>query len=112
MLNTTELQNRLQLIYHADTFRRTIGTTEVVTHCHHYNARLQEVIEGSRQIDGKRILLATAEAVFSHCLTNLITPQDTMAVKSQLAEALYAQLGYGSLDLSQLAEGLVTATAN
>jgi len=41
MLNNTELQHRLQLIYHADTFRRTVGTTEIVIHCHHYNARIQ-----------------------------------------------------------------------
>lgn len=112
MLNRTELQNRLQFIYHTDSFRRTLGNTEVVIHCHHYNARIQEVIEGSRQIDGKQILLTTAEAVFANCLAHLLKPQDDRVDKCQLAEALYAQLGYGTLDLSHLDEGLVTASAS
>ena len=38
-----DLQQRFQLNYEADSYRRLIGSKEVVIHCHHYNARLQNI---------------------------------------------------------------------
>jgi hypothetical protein len=45
-----DLPQRFSLNYEAASYRRLIGQKEVVIHCHHYNARLQNIIEGTHQI--------------------------------------------------------------
>lgn len=88
-------------------YRRTIAGVEVVIHCHHYNARLQSIVESTRQINGKEIILSAAEEVFSHYIQTILTANSafqnlTSLEQGQLAADLYAHLGYGSLDFSQV----------
>lgn len=103
------LEQRFQLNYEADSHRRLIGNKEVVIHCHHYNARLQNIIEGTCQIEGKQIILDAAEEVFSDYIQDFIREDDNLAIKWQVAAQLYAHLGYGALDFSQIEEDIVVA---
>lgn len=107
-----ELEPRLAMQYEPATYRRRIAGHDVIIHCHHYNARLQRTIEGARGIDGKGILVAAAEAVFSHQLAQAIRPEDDPARRAALAEQLYRHLGFGRIDLSELAAGTVTASSS
>ena len=107
-----ELEPRLTMQYEPATYRRRIAGHDVIVHCHHYNARLQRTIEGARGIDGKGILVAAAEAVFSHQLRQAMRPDDDAARGLALAELLYRRLGFGRIDLSALAGGVVTASSS
>src|SRR5688572_15422570 len=107
-----ELEPRLAMQYEPTTYRRRIAGHDVIIHCHHYNARLQRTIEGARGIDGKGILVAAAEAVFSHQLRQAIRSDDDEARRIALAELLYSHLGFGRIDLSAIASGVVTASSS
>ncbi len=109
MMSQEELQKRFQLVFEPEKYRRIIAGKEVIVHCHHYNARLQNTIEGSKHIEGKEIILAAAEEVFSEYVRNAFSPEDSVEDKWQVAVALYAHLGYGRLDISRLHEGIVAA---
>lgn len=85
---------------------------DVIIHCHHYNSRVQRVVEGSAEIDGKAILVSTAEAVFSEYLGRNLRDADTSADMWAMAECLYAHLGYGRLDLSSVEGGEIEAQSS
>ena len=106
------LQQRFSLNYESASYRRLIGKKEVVIHCHHYNARLQNIIEGTHQIAGKSIITSTAEEVFSDYIGDFIEEEDNLQTKWQVAAQLYAHLGYGSLNCDRLDEDLVTANSS
>jgi len=112
ILTEEELSQRFNLEFDPHTYRRIIGKKEVVIHCHHYNARLQNIIEGTKQINGKAILLSTAEEIFSDYIQNFIEPEETLADKWRIAAKLYSQLGYGHLDFSQINQGMVTSSSS
>ena len=107
-----ELEQRFQLRYEPLNYRRLIGTKEVVIHCHHYNARLQNIIEGTHQIEGKKIILEAAEEIFSDYIRDFMREDDDLVTKWQVAAQLYAHLGYGVLDFSQIEEDLVLAASS
>ncbi|MEM8676134.1 MAG: V4R domain-containing protein [Cyanobacteria bacterium P01_G01_bin.67] len=109
IVDPQNLQQRFNLNYQSASHRRLIGTKEVVIHCHHYNARLQNIIEGTPQIEGKAIILNAAEEVFADYIQDFITAADNIVTKWQVAAQLYAHLGYGSLDFSRIENNLVTA---
>ncbi|MEM7759620.1 MAG: hypothetical protein AAF298_16055 [Cyanobacteria bacterium P01_A01_bin.40] len=109
IVDPQNLQQRFDLNYQSASYRRRIGTKEVVIHCHHYNARLQNIIEGTHQIKGKAIILNAAEEVFADYIQDFITAADNIETKWQVAAQLYAHLGYGSLDFSRIEDILVTA---
>ncbi|MFW5666716.1 MAG: hypothetical protein ACOC2Z_14445, partial [Coleofasciculus sp.] len=85
-----DLTNRFNLEFDPHTYRRIIGKKDVVIHCHHYNARLQNIIEGTKQINGKLIILSAAEEIFSDYIHSFIEPEDILADKWQIAAKLYA----------------------
>lgn len=103
------MQDRFALEYKAAEHRRLIGGKETIIHCHHYNARIQHTIEQVTEVDGAKIIRDSAEAVFAEHVANVIRPTDDEALRLRVAAGLYAHLGFGRLDLSQLREGLVTA---
>ncbi|MFP4100220.1 V4R domain-containing protein [Coleofasciculus sp.] len=107
-----DLTNRFNLEFDPHTYRRIIGKKDVVIHCHHYNARLQNIIEGTKQINGKLIILSAAEEIFSDYIHSFIEPEDILADKWQIAAKLYAHLGYGHLDFSKLDQGIVTSSSS
>ena len=114
-MNTSAAKNltqRFNLKFDPHTYRRIIGKKEVVIHCHHYNARLQSIIEGTKQINGKGIILSAAEEIFSDYIHNFFEPEDTLADKWQIAAQLYAHLGYGCLDFSQISQGIITSSSS
>ncbi len=112
MLDRAELDKRFQLVFEFENYRRLIGTKEVAIHCHHYNARLQNIIEGAKKIKGKEIILSAAEEVFYEYVGHFICDRDNSEEKWQIAANLYAHLGYGLLDFSQINQGIVTATSS
>ncbi len=107
-----DLRARLGLKYNTETYRRDVGGMDVIIHCHHYNSRVQRVVEGSAEIDGKAILVSTAEAVFSEYLGRNLRDADTSADMWAMAECLYAHLGYGRLDLSSVEGGEIEAQSS
>jgi hypothetical protein len=95
--------------FDASRHRRTIAGTEVVLHCHHYNARLQRTIERAKAIDGKSIWVSSSEGVFARMLADVIRPDDDDATRREVVEALYAHLGYGTLDFAHIDDACVLA---
>ena len=90
-------------------YRRIIADKEVVVHCHHYNARLQYIIEGASHIDGKRILRDTTEEIFVKYLLPIFSPTDSYARKWGKAVRYYSHMGFGTLDISALDRGIITS---
>ena len=109
MLNKEEITQRLELEYDPQTHRRIIAGKSVIIHCHHYNARLQNILESTKQINGKEIISSSAELVFSQQLSNLFQDSDSIEDKWQLASSLYSHLGYGTLDFSKISEGIISS---
>lgn len=107
-----DLEHRLAMQYEPVTYRRRIAGHDVIIHCHHYNARLQRTLEGARGIDGKGLIVGAAESVFADQLARATRPEDDEATRVALAERLYARLGFGRVDLSQLAAGVATASSS
>jgi len=112
MATGNDLEDRLTMQYEPATYRRRIAGHDVIIHCHHYNARLQRTIEGARGIDGKGLIASAAESVFADQLARATRPEDDEATRFALAELLYARLGFGRIDLSQIAAGVVQASAS
>jgi len=106
------LQERFRLKYELTSSRRMIGHKEIVIHCHHYNARLQNIIEGTHQIEGKSIILGAAEEVFSDYIQDFIHDDEDLQSKWKVAAQLYAHLGYGSLNLDHIDENIITARSS
>jgi hypothetical protein len=111
-MEMAEIQERFKLVYDFKTCRRIIAKKEVIIHCHHYNSRIQNTMEGARQVDGKSIILSSAESVFSEYITNIFESSDNEEDKWQIVGALYAHLGYGKLDFSQINQNIITAQSS
>ncbi len=103
------LVERFALQYDSDAHRRLVGGKEVIIHCHHYNARLQNTIEGPSRIDGRRIIVDAAETVFYEHARQVFEAGDSEAERWAAVAGLYAHLGFGKLDFSRIAEGEVKA---
>lgn len=114
-----KLQQRFNLNYESQSYRRLIGNKEVVIHCHHYNARLQNIIEGTHKIDGKEIIRNSAEEVFTEYIRDFFLlelhrmPSEWIAALHHAAIAVDAELimqliGEIPLEQSSLARGLTT----
>lgn len=103
---------RLTLRFDANSRRRHIANREMIIHCHHYNTRLQETIEGSSAIDGKYIFVSSAEAVFRRQLLECFSAAESDTDKWRFASQLYSHLGYGKLDLSRLDDGFVLSPSS
>jgi len=104
--------DRFKLEYDAAQHRRIIAGKDVVLHCHHYNALLQQSIEGASQIDGKAIIRSSAEYVFADHVRRAIRPGDSEADRFTIAQQLYTHLGFGMLDFSTISDGEITASTS
>lgn len=107
MKKNNTFAERFRLQFNQPGNQRIIAGKEVVLHCHHYNARLQNALESVSQINGKKIISSSAEAVFAEQISNAFTAHDTIADKWQIALQLYAHLGYGLLDISEINAGVI-----
>lgn len=89
---------------HADRYLASIAGEPHVFHCHHYNCFLQKsIVDQAALLDVKSLLTdAATEVVFSE-LTHLNAKGDT-------AQVLFAQLGFGVLEVSSLTAQGGTAT--
>ncbi len=96
----TDHKNRFELHFDPSSHRRVIAGHEVIIHCHHYNSRLQRTIEGAQAVDGTSIFVSTAAEVFRQQLSNVLTEADDESTRWEVAEQLYAHLGYGKIELS------------
>jgi len=108
MYDANKLADRFALEHDAVAHRRLIAGAEVILHCHHYNSRLQNTVEGASQIDGKAIIVRAAEAAFVAQITAACRPGDDADSRWAVAQHLYAHLGYGWFERTP--EG-ITATA-
>lgn len=109
---TPALAERLALHYDAPSYRRVIAGKDVILHCHHYNSRLQRTIESADLIDGKRLIVAAAEGVFAEHVGHALRAGDDLAARWAVAAMLYSHLGFGRLDFSRVAEGVVVGSAS
>lgn len=112
MYDVKRFEDRLTMQYDRASYRRVIAGHEVILHCHHYNSRLQNTIEGAAQIDGKKIISRAAEGVFGQQIRHAFRAGDDEATKWRVAQSLYSHLGYGSFDVERVAEGIVIASAS
>ena len=111
-MGNEDFATRFALDYREDEHRRHIAGAEVIIHCHHYNSRLQNVIEGASSVDGKAIITSAAEAVMREQLAVVLRGVEDDATRWQLASGLYAQLGFGVLDFGQVGQDLVSASSS
>ncbi len=106
------LRERFTLQYQELEHRRLISGAQVIIHCHHYNARIQDTIESAQGIDGKRIIIDSAEAACFAPIEASFRADDDETGKWAAACELYAHLGFGRLDVSEFGEGVITATSS
>lgn len=112
MYDVKRFEDRLAMQYDKPSYRRVIAGREVILHCHHYNSRLQNTIEGAAQIDGKKIISRAAEGVFGEQIKSAFRADDDEATKWKIAQSLYAHLGYGWFDVDKVGSGIVIASAS
>jgi V4R domain len=103
---------RFALQYDWKNHRRQVVGEELIIHCHHYNSKLQATIEGAARIDGKHIIISSAYATFAPFIARALRPGDGPGDRLAVASALYAYLGFGTLDLANAQHGEVTASAS
>ena len=75
-------------------------------HCHHYNCGLLKTIEEMPQIDGRAVIVETAAEQFFVNFKELLSKESKGASPDkalQTASELYRFMGFGRLDLSELA---------
>lgn len=107
------LSGRFALKYQALEHRRVISGAQVIIHCHHYNSRIQDTIESAKGIDGKQIVVDSAEAACLAPIQESLQEGDDEAVKWTAAVELYAHLGFGHFDIGALAsDDVITATSS
>lgn len=81
---------------HAERFLASIAGEPHVFHCHHYNCFLQKtILDQQALVDSKRLLTDAATEVVASELHGLAATGSTI-------EALFAQLGFGTLSLAGL----------
>ena len=95
MFDVARHADRFALTYNPASYRRLIAGTEVILHCHHYNSRIQNTVEGATQIDGKALIRAAAEAAFAPMIAHACREGDDAATRHAVGQHLYAHLGYG-----------------
>lgn len=78
--------------------RASLGGEPLVFHCNHYNYFLQSTLLLDDSLGMDTVIRDAATAVVSNCLQHLSPTGDRRA----LAEALFAELGFGTIDLSQV----------
>ncbi|MCR9161439.1 MAG: V4R domain-containing protein [Nannocystaceae bacterium] len=110
-IDREQIRARFALSYVPERHRRIIAGQEVIVHCHHYNSRIQRTVEGVADIDGKGIVRRASEQAFARQIAYAIEETDDEATRWVVAEELFAELGYGRLDLSKANEGVVTQSA-
>jgi len=107
----TEVRARFALDYIHDRHRRLIAGEEVIVHCHHYNSRIQRTVEGAAGIDGKTIFRSAARNSFVRHIAAGFQDGDPESTRWAVAQELFAELGYGTLDLSDPSSDTVRQTA-
>lgn len=79
----------------------TLGGQSLVFHCHFYNCALQAAIEDALGDEAALVQSRSAEEVVRAQLTQLVVGLEPKA-RVELGASLFAQLGFGVLDLSGL----------
>jgi predicted hydrocarbon binding protein len=76
---------------------KLLGKSNMVLHCHHYNARIQTTLEQNSKIDGKHIVRKSTALIYNEILSDLslLKPSDD---KFEVAQNLYSFLGFGTID--------------
>ena len=112
MTGSTESSPRFSVSCCPRSSTRSIASTNVVIHCHHYNARLQETVCAGLGKAGAAMVVQAAETVFANQIAQALHAEDDAANKWSVAADLYSVLGYGHLDFTRLSEGVVTSRAS
>lgn len=92
---------------------RVICGENTVIHCHHYNARIQNTIEGETSINGKSIIRGAAEQIFQYQIKNLFQEYKFSRGEGfQALRDLYSIMGYGDLSFDKFDENFVYSTSS
>jgi hypothetical protein len=92
--------------------KRKISGHEMIIHCHHYNARMQGMIESANLIDGKEIIRSAAEEVFVAIFNSIFEENDSIEFKWSLVSYLYSYFGYGRIDCSHVEKGFFNSDSS
>jgi len=85
--------------------------SNVVIHCHHYNARIQNTVEQDKTINGKEIIYLTAKEVY-HDLVFAACHSNVKFKSTQLISDLYSYLGFGILEFSDSSPETVRSSSS
>ncbi len=80
----------------------TLGGHSMVFHCHHYNSTLQRTIEENMGAEAFQVLTVAAQEAARKQLKQLVAPSASPREALSQAAALFAELGFGTLDFSGL----------
>jgi predicted hydrocarbon binding protein len=85
--------------YKRDSFAglKLLGRSNMVLHCHHYNARIQTTLEQNSKIDGKKIIRRSSALVYNEILSEQI-PKKNYENQFDIAKDLYSFLGLGTIE--------------
>ena len=89
--------------------RRLLLNKEVIVHCHHYNAQLQNSIETTEYTDGVKIIKDAADTVFYEEYQALLADKGGMSdeEKWNYAREIYRAHGFGLIDFGQIGSNVV-----
>jgi len=80
----------------------TLSGQAMVFHCHHYNSTLQRTIEEGMGAEAFHLLTIAAQEAARKQLKQLVSSGTSPKEAFSQAAALFAELGFGSLDFSGL----------
>jgi hypothetical protein len=104
--------DRFKLTFDQENYRRIINKKDLIIHCHHYNARLQNTIESAKQINGEDVIISSAEAVFADYIPSFFKSEDDIETKWEVVAGLYKYLGFGILNFSNIKTGVITSPSS
>lgn len=92
----------------------TVGSTNMVFHCHYYNCAVQKVIEDTIGDMAPSLFQESAFKAAHPQLATLLTSQDSLDTRINKGLALFQQLGFGSFDTSKLTKtgGVVVSNSS
>lgn len=76
---------------------KLLGRSNMVLHCHHYNARLQNTLEQNSKIDGREIIRRSTALVYNEILSEQILNKNETK-NFDIAEDLFCFLGLGTIE--------------
>jgi predicted hydrocarbon binding protein len=82
----------------------TLGGSQLVFHCHHYNLHLQRTVDEALGADAGRALQRSAAGESARRMLSALFASQPREERLASASALFSQLGFGLSDITALSE--------